>query len=74
MDPSKYVTAVALPQDDQFISLESLVPDKERFRDADLLIVKCNGCRGSFNFVAVGSPEVRPYSQRDGVDLIATPQ
>ncbi|KAG8881550.1 DNA-directed DNA polymerase alpha catalytic subunit pol1 [Tulasnella sp. 331] len=58
MDPAKYVNSIALPLEDQFSSLESLIPDKERFRDTDLLIVKCGGCRGSFNFCPVGSAEV----------------
>ncbi|KAG8995845.1 DNA-directed DNA polymerase alpha catalytic subunit pol1 [Tulasnella sp. JGI-2019a] len=58
MDPAKYVNSVALPPEDQFSSLESLIPDKERFRDVDLLIVKCRGCRGSFNFAPVGSTEM----------------
>lgn len=60
MDPAKFQSSIALPSEEQqFTSLESLIPDKERFKDTDLFIVKCGKCEGSFNFIPVGSPEVR---------------
>lgn len=43
---------------DPYRTLDSQVPDKERFRDATQFVVRCRECEGSFAFAPIGSEEV----------------
>ncbi|KAG8710371.1 DNA-directed DNA polymerase alpha catalytic subunit pol1 [Ceratobasidium sp. 423] len=59
LDPSRFQVSVAAVDDDPYRTLDSQVPDKERFREAARFIVKCRKCEGSIVFSPVGSTEVR---------------
>ncbi|KAF7726453.1 DNA-directed DNA polymerase alpha catalytic subunit pol1 [Apophysomyces ossiformis] len=47
LDPNKYSSGIRSNPDDQdqFTTLESQISDKERFKDVDRLILKCNHCQ-----------------------------
>jgi DNA polymerase alpha subunit A len=40
-------------QEKQFFTFESQISDKERFKDAEALSVRCMGCEGSFAFESI---------------------
>ncbi|KAG8930695.1 DNA-directed DNA polymerase alpha catalytic subunit pol1 [Tulasnella sp. 418] len=67
MDPSKFQTYNSSnSQEVEFTTLESLIPDKERFKDVDLFLVKCKKCEGTYEFTAVGNVE-NPIMTSSGV-------
>ena len=60
LDPLRYQTTTHVEeQEKDFNTLESLIPDKQRFKDTDPFVMMCKKCEGSFEFAAVGSVEVR---------------
>ncbi|QRW17152.1 DNA polymerase family B [Rhizoctonia solani] len=57
LDPSRFQVSVGVIDDDPYRTLDSQIPDKERFREAAQFTVKCRKCQGSTVFPSVGSPE-----------------
>ncbi|KAF8739169.1 DNA polymerase alpha catalytic subunit, partial [Rhizoctonia solani] len=57
LDPSRFQVSVGVIDDDPYRTLDSQIPDKERFREAGQFTVKCRKCQGSTVFPSVGSPE-----------------
>ncbi|CAE6337459.1 unnamed protein product [Rhizoctonia solani] len=58
LDPSRFQASVAAVDDDPYRTLESQIPDKERFREAAQFIIRCRKCEGSAIFSPVGATEV----------------
>ncbi|KAB5589762.1 DNA polymerase II [Ceratobasidium theobromae] len=58
LDPARFQVSVASIDEDPYRTLDSQIPDKERFRDAAQFIVRCRKCEGSAVFSPVGSAEM----------------
>ncbi|KAG9097044.1 DNA-directed DNA polymerase alpha catalytic subunit pol1 [Ceratobasidium sp. UAMH 11750] len=58
LDPARFQASVASVDDDPYRTLDSQVPDKERFRDVAHFVIRCQKCEGSVVFSPVGSAEV----------------
>jgi len=51
LDSSRYRSNIPSdPQEQGFGTLESQIPDKIRFKDADALIIRCKGCKAEMPF------------------------
>ncbi|KZP01754.1 DNA polymerase alpha catalytic subunit, partial [Calocera viscosa TUFC12733] len=51
LDPGRYSTSLSNPADEPlFGTLDSQIPDKERFKDVDSLLIRCRKCEASFMF------------------------
>lgn len=50
LDPARYASTGGEVAEKQFFSFESQISDKERFKDAEPLSVRCMGCEGTFSF------------------------
>ncbi|KIP07458.1 hypothetical protein PHLGIDRAFT_71117 [Phlebiopsis gigantea 11061_1 CR5-6] len=54
LDPNRYRSTAAAESDDRhFGSLDSLMSDKERYKDADRFVVRCRSCQGQSEFAPV---------------------
>ncbi|KEP54793.1 DNA polymerase II [Rhizoctonia solani 123E] len=58
LDPSRFQTSVAAVDSDPYRTLDSQIPDKERFREAAQFLIRCRKCEGSAVFSPVGTTEV----------------
>ncbi|QRV74151.1 DNA polymerase family B [Ceratobasidium sp. AG-Ba] len=58
LDPARFQVSVASVDEDPYRTLDSQMPDKERFRDVAQFVVQCQKCQGSVLFSPVGSAEV----------------
>ncbi|KAG8748383.1 DNA-directed DNA polymerase alpha catalytic subunit pol1 [Ceratobasidium sp. 414] len=58
LDPARFQVSVVSVDNDPYRTLDSQVPDKERFQDAARFVVRCQKCEGSVVFSPVGSAEV----------------
>ncbi len=59
LDPSRFRTVTAASIDDRpFGSLESQIPDVERFKDARPFVVHCGQCNAEFSFKSVADLKV----------------
>jgi DNA polymerase alpha subunit A len=50
LDPARYATNTGQAAEKQFFTFESQISDKERFKEADPLSLRCPSCQGSFAF------------------------
>jgi len=65
LDPARYKSAYnAETQEREFGTLDSLIPDKERFKESDPFVIRCRGCQGSFAFSRIGDTEMPTMTAR----------
>lgn len=65
LDPSRYRnTTVTDTEARQFSSLDTLMSDAEKYKDAAPFIVRCRGCQGEVMFSPVTDRQVRLYCMR----------
>ncbi|WOO77500.1 DNA polymerase alpha catalytic subunit [Vanrija pseudolonga] len=62
LDPSRYASSNNEVQERAFFTFESQITDKERFKEASPLTLRCASCEGTFTFEGV---------QADGSDRVA---
>lgn len=61
LDPGRYKSHIVGDADERpFGSMESQMPDDERFKDCDPLLVRCRNCEGQMPFSPVAERHVRP--------------
>lgn len=59
LDPGRYRTSVAGEAGERYFgTLDSQMPDSERFKDVDLFVVKCRHCNENMPFAPIGDREV----------------
>ena len=59
LDPNRYRSTTTTGSDDRaFGSLDSLMSDKERYKDADRFVVRCRSCQGQIEFAPVSDRAV----------------
>lgn len=63
LDPSRYATTSGEVAEKQFFTFESQISDKERFKDADQLSIRCPSCASSFVFDGLSDDSVSPICQ-----------
>lgn len=62
LDPNRYRSTAAAESDDRhFGSLDSLMSDKERYKDADRFVVRCRSCQGQSEFAPVSDRTVSAF-------------
>ena len=62
LDPSRYSTQTGGDvAEKQFFTFESQISDKERFKDADPLAVRCMSCESSFSFEGLINDSVSDF-------------
>ena len=62
LDPARYTTQVnGEVAEKQFFTFESQISDKERFRDASPLAIRCAACESTFNFEGLLDDSVRLF-------------
>lgn len=59
LDASRYRVSTAESEERQFGTLDSLMSDAERYKDAEPFIVRCRGCQGQVTFEPISDREVR---------------
>ncbi|EJD43695.1 hypothetical protein AURDEDRAFT_88520 [Auricularia subglabra TFB-10046 SS5] len=66
LDPRRYqVTVVGETEERAFGSLESQVPDTERFKECEPFVVRCRGCTNSFAFSSLGQTDSAEGDQKN---------
>lgn len=61
LDPSRYSTQSGDVAEKEFFTFESQISDKDRFKDASPLVVRCAGCESSFNFDGLAEDSVSEH-------------
>ncbi|KZS94508.1 DNA polymerase alpha catalytic subunit [Sistotremastrum niveocremeum HHB9708] len=70
LDPGRYRQTTSTEQDERlFGTLDSQIPDKERFKDADELIVRCRKCKTTFAFPPVADRDTPVLTSKGPVCL-----
>lgn len=54
LDPNRYKTNVGESEGRSFGTLESMLPESERYKDADPFLVRCRSCHGEVAFAQIG--------------------
>lgn len=63
LDPNRYKSAAAGESEERYFStLDSLMSDDERYKDADPFLVRCRACRGEVAFSPISDRDVRLYA------------
>ncbi|EPT01010.1 hypothetical protein FOMPIDRAFT_1030188 [Fomitopsis schrenkii] len=57
LDASRYRVSTAESEERQFGTLDSLMSDAERYKDAEPFIVRCRGCQGQVTFEPISDRE-----------------
>jgi DNA polymerase alpha subunit A len=53
LDPARYQSQAGEALEKQFFTFESQISDKERFKDADPLPLRCMACESTFKFEGI---------------------
>jgi DNA polymerase alpha subunit A len=59
LDPGRYRTSAGEGDDRAFVTLDSQIPDRERFKDCDQFLVRCRKCEGQLPFTPITDRNVR---------------
>jgi len=63
LDPGRFRSGVTSETEDRpFGSLDSQIPDKDRFKDAEPFVARCRGCSGVFEVTRVGTQETPMFT------------
>ena len=64
LDPGRYRSTVTEAEDRRFNTLDSRLPESERYKDAAPFVVRCRACESSVAFAPVTNRAVSPVSRR----------
>lgn len=63
LDASRYRTSAGESEERYFSTLDSLMSDAERFKDASPFVVRCRSCKGEIAFEPISDRSVRCFLQ-----------
>jgi hypothetical protein len=73
LDPGRYRSTATETEDRRFSTLESRLPESERYKDARPFVVRCRACESSVAFAPVTNRGVSPYCDQTAFFILSDP-
>jgi hypothetical protein len=72
LDPGRYRSTATETEDRRFTTLESRLPESERYKDATPFVVRCRACECVVAFAPVSNRAVSPSCDQINISRIFT--